>query len=229
MRNACVGRGFRQHFAALLSLRQMLPHLLALLRLRAVLPLRRFDEFSAFAIVLVDGPPQLRDALVAEREDVDRLPMAECRLNLGWELLGAVETIVHLDVHTRNELQAPPLLRSLRCCLWQGPLRSPPCHLQLQCSKTEAHCVARTRGAIQPAGSRTMRSWAETGFDNMIANKIKFAIIINMQPVYLCRRTPFMISSLHVTKVMMLNMIMTTRRGCGSLCNLYASAVGHLS
>ena len=229
MRNACVGRGFRQHFAALLSLRQMLPHLLALLRLRAVLPLRRFDELSAFAIVLVDGPPQLRDALVAEREDVDRLPMAECRLNLGWELLGAVETIVHLDVHTHNELQAPPLLRSLRCCLWQGPLRSPPCHLQLQCSKTEAHCVARTRGAIQPAGSRTMRSRAETAFDNMIANKIKFAIIINMQPVYLCRRTPFMISSLHVTKVMMLNMIMTTRRGCGSLCNLYASAVGHLS
>ena len=186
----------------------MLPHLLALLRLRAVLPLRRFDEFSAFAIVLVDGPPQLRDALVAEREDVDRLPMAECRLNLGWELLGAVETIVHLDVHTHNELQAPPLLRSLRCCLWQGPLRSPPCHLQLQCSKTEAHCVARTRGAIQPA------------FDNMIANKINFAIIIVMQPVYLRRRTPFMISSLHVTKVMMLNMIMTTRRGCGSLCNL---------
>ena len=186
-------------------------------------------RFSAFAIILVDGPPQLRDALVAEREEVDRLPMGECRLNLGWELLGAVETIVHLDAHTHDELQAPPLLRSLRCCLWQGPLRSPPCHLQLQCSKTEAHCVARTRGAIQPAGSRTMRSWAETGFDNMIANKIKFAIIINMQPVYLCRRTPFMISSLHVTKVMMLNMIMTTRRHCGSLCNLYASAVGHLS
>ena len=104
----------------------MLPHLLALLRLRAVLPLSRFDEFSAFAIIHVDGPPQLRDALVAEREDVDRLPMAECRLNL-------------------------------------------------------------------------------------------------------CRRTPFMRSSLHVTKVMMLNMIMTTRRGCGSLRNLYASAVGHLS
>ena len=104
----------------------MLPHLLALLRLRAVLPLRRFDEFSAFAIIHVDGPPQLRDALVAEREDVDRLPMAECRLNL-------------------------------------------------------------------------------------------------------CRRTSFMRSSLHVTKVMMLNMIMTTRRGCGSLRNLYASAVAHLS
>ena len=52
---------------------------------------------------------------------------------------------------------------------------------------------------------------------------------ISMQPVCLCRRTPFMISSLHVTKVIMLNMIMTTRRGCGSLCNLHASAVGHLS
>ena len=52
---------------------------------------------------------------------------------------------------------------------------------------------------------------------------------LSMQPVYLCRRTPFMISSFHVTKVMMLIMIMTTRKGCGSLCNLYASAVGHLS
>ena len=74
------------------------------------------------------------------------------------------------------------------------------------------------RGAIQPA------------FDNMCANKINVAIIIIVvQPVCLYRRTPFMISSLHVTKVMMLIMIMTTRRGCGSLCNLYASAVGHLS
>ena len=52
---------------------------------------------------------------------------------------------------------------------------------------------------------------------------------LSIQPVCLCRRTPFMISSLHVTKVMMLNMIMNTRRHCGSLCNLYASAVGHLS
>ena len=53
--------------------------------------------------------------------------------------------------------------------------------------------------------------------------------VVSMEPVYLCRRTPFMISSFHVTKVMMLNMIMTTRWDCGSLCNLYASAVGHLS
>ena len=52
---------------------------------------------------------------------------------------------------------------------------------------------------------------------------------LSMQPVCLCRRTPFMIRSLHMTKVMMLNMIMTTRWDCGSLCNLYASAVGHLS
>ena len=75
-----------------------------------------------------------------------------------------------------------------------------------------------------------MRSRAETAFDNMCANKINVAIIIIVvQPVCLCRRTHFMISSLHVTKVMMLIMIMTTRRGCGSLCNLYASAVGHLS
>ena len=56
------------------------------------------------------------------------------------------------------------------------------------------------RGAIQPA------------FDNMCANKINVAIIIIVvQPVCLYRRTPFMISSLHVTKVMMLIMIMTTR------------------
>ena len=53
--------------------------------------------------------------------------------------------------------------------------------------------------------------------------------VVSMEPVYLCRRTPFMISSFHVTKVMVLIMIMTTRKGCGSLCNLYASAVGHLS
>ena len=86
------------------------------------------------------------------------------------------------------------------------------------------------RGAIQPAASRTMRSRAETAFDSMCANKINVAIIIIVvQPVCLYRRTHFMISSLHVTKVMMLIMIMTTRRGCGSLCNLYASAVGHLS
>ena len=37
-------------------------------------------------------------------------------------------------------------------------------------------------------------------------------VLIVMPPVYLCRRTPYMmISSLHVTKVMMLIMIMTTR------------------
>ena len=66
-----------------------------------------------------------------------------------------------------------------------------------------------------------MRSRAETAFDNMFANKTKFAIIIIvMQPVCLCRRTPFMISSLHVTKVIMLIIIMTTRKDCGSVCNL---------
>ena len=97
---------------------------------------------------------------------------------------------------------------------------------------SDASLVEHTndRGAIQPAASRAMRSRAETAFDNMCANKINVAIIIIVvQPVCLYRRTPFMISSLHVTKVMMLIMIMTTRRGCGSLCNLYASAVGHLS
>ena len=39
---------------------------------------------------------------------------------------------------------------------------------------------------------------------------------LSMQPVCLCRRTPFMISSLHVTKVVILIMIMTARRYCGS-------------
>ena len=62
-----------------------------------------------------------------------------------------------------------------------------------------------------------MRSRAETAFDNMCANKINVAIIIIVvQPVCLYRRTHFMISSLHVTKVMMLIMIMTARRYCGS-------------
>ena len=90
------------------------------------------------------------------------------------------------------------------------------------------HCLPPTRGALQPETPRTMRSRAAGTFDATFVIKINVAIII-MQLVYLCRRTLFMISSLHVTKVMMLNMIMTTRRGCGSLCNLYASAVGHLS
>ena len=93
------------------------------------------------------------------------------------------------------------------------------------------HCLPPTHGALQPETPPIMRSRAEGTFDATFATKINVAIIIIiiMQPVYLCRRTPFMISSLHVTKVMMLNMIMTTRRGCGSLCNLYASTVGHLS
>ena len=74
---------------------------------------------------------------------------------------------------------------------------------------------------------------ATRAFHTTLPDKITLPIIIVlivMQPVYLCRRTPFMmISSLHVTKVMMLIMIMTTRRDCGSVCNLYASAVGHVS
>ena len=89
------------------------------------------------------------------------------------------------------------------------------------------HC---DRGLFSLGLPETLRSRAERAFDNMCANKINVAIIIIVvQPVCLYRRTPFMISSLHVTKVMMLIMIMTTRRGCGSLCNLCASAVGHLS
>ena len=38
-----------------------------------------------------------------------------------------------------------------------------------------------------------------------------------------------MISTLHVTKLMMLIMMMTTRRDCDALRNLYSSAVGHIS
>ena len=74
--------------------------------------------------------------------------------------------------------------------------------------------MARTRGALQPAIPPTMRSQAAGAFDSTFANKRKFAIIIIvMQPVCLCRRTPFMISSLHATKVMRLNMIMTHEEG----------------
>ena len=77
-----------------------------------------------------------------------------------------------------------------------------------------------------------MRSRAETAFDNMSANKINVAsniVIIDMQPVCLCRRTPFMISSLQLTMLMTLIMIMTTKKDCDSVCNLYASDVRHLS
>ena len=56
---------------------------------------------------------------------------------------------------------------------------------------------------------------ATRAFHTTLPDKISLPIIIVlivMQPVYLCRRTPFMMmSSLHVTKVMMLIMIMTTR------------------
>ena len=40
------------------------------------------------------------------------------------------------------------------------------------------HCVARTRGALQPAAPRTMRSRAAGAFDSTFANEINFAIII---------------------------------------------------
>ena len=113
----------------------------------------------------------------------------------------------------------PMLWRSLACsCRFQKGLDALP-------------CLARTSGALQPATSRAMRMQATRLFHSTLLVKINLSIIIIivMQPVSLCRRTPFMISSFHVTKVMMLIMIMTTRKGCGSLCNLYASAVGHLS
>ena len=83
------------------------------------------------------------------------------------------------------------------------------------------HCLTPTRGALQPETPRTMRSRAAGTFDAALVIKINVAIII-MQPVYLCRRTPFMISSLHVTKVMMLIMIMTHEEG---LLIFYATSV----
>ena len=61
-------------------------------------------------------------------------------------------------------------------------------------------CLARTSGALQPATWRAMRSRAAGTFDATFASKINVAIII-------------MISSLHVTKVMMLIMIMTHEEG----------------
>ena len=57
---------------------------------------------------------------------------------------------------------------------------------------------------------------ATRAFHTTLPDKIIIPIIIViivMQLVCLCRRTPFMISSLHVTKVMMLNMIMTHEEG----------------
>ena len=61
------------------------------------------------------------------------------------------------------------------------------------------HGVARNRGALQPATPPTMRSQAAGAFDSTFANKRNFAIIIIvMQPVCLCRRTPFIISSSYV-------------------------------
>ena len=40
------------------------------------------------------------------------------------------------------------------------------------------HCVARTRGALQPAAPRTMRSRAAGAFHSTFANHTNFAIII---------------------------------------------------
>ena len=84
----------------------------------------------------------------------------------------------------------------------------------------ESETMPDTRGALRPAASRAMQMQATRAFHTMLPDKMNLSIIIVII---------VMISSLHVTKVMMLNMIMTTRRGCGSLRNLYASAVGHLS
>ena len=76
------------------------------------------------------------------------------------------------------------------------------------------HCLPPTHGALQPETPPTMRSRAAGTFDATFAIKINVAIIIIItQPVYLCRRTPFMISSLHATKMMMLNIIMTHEEG----------------
>ena len=75
------------------------------------------------------------------------------------------------------------------------------------------HCLPPSRGALQPAASRTMRVRATRAFHTTLPDKIIFPfiiVLIVMPPVYLCRRTPFMMMSpLHVTKVMVLIMIMT--------------------
>ena len=117
-------------------------------------------------------------------------------------------------VGRRNRQNIPQGMKGICCNQSDRGASQPPQ------APRDASLVEHTndRGAIQPA------------FDNMCANKINVAIIIIVvQPVCLYRWTPFMMSSLHVIKVMMLIVIMTTRRHCGSLCNLYASAVGHLS
>ena len=75
----------------------------------------------------------------------------------------------------------------------------------------ESETMPDTRGALRPAASRAMQMQATRAFHTMLPDKMNLSIIIVII---------VMISSLHVTKVMMLNMIMTTRRGCGSLCNL---------
>ena len=51
------------------------------------------------------------------------------------------------------------------------------CRLQ-QRPMVWTHCVARARGALQPAAPRTMRSRAREAFDSTFANKINVAIII---------------------------------------------------
>ena len=40
------------------------------------------------------------------------------------------------------------------------------------------HCVARTRGALQPAAPRTMRSRAAGAFGSTFANQRNLAVII---------------------------------------------------
>ena len=74
------------------------------------------------------------------------------------------------------------------------------------CEAVWTHCLARTSGALQPATWRTMGLRATAAFHSTLAHKINLPIIIIivMQLASLCRRTPFMISSLHVTQVMML-------------------------
>ena len=84
-------------------------------------------------------------------------------------------------------------------------------------------CLPDTRGALQPAASRAMQMQATRAFHTMLPDKMNLSIIIViivMQPVCLCRRTPFMISSLQLTMLMTPIMIMTTKKDCDSVCNL---------
>ena len=68
------------------------------------------------------------------------------------------------------------------------------------------HCVARTRGALQPAAPRTMRSRAAGAFDITFANKINCAIIIIVIIIII-----FVVASVSLSLSLMIYYILNTR------------------